>query len=467
MADLYNSQGGKINAVTVKPLVTSGTKIAEINGTGIYAPNSGGGGGGGTPTPTQDIKVQIPDKVFAVVGTELNIWNDTITLSMDRGLESPINYYVEWSCDIGKMLKRGFRLNPVAADVGTHSCTCYIYDMNGVQLDNKTFQIIVLAKTANIVKNVLFVGDSTGTSTYDAVQANFADSNRFSGVAPTIHNQSKGGWHWGVYANAGSLNYRVQVSNIGTLGVGAQYTDGNNNLFEILEVNTTGGTGNVLIGKLYKPPYGYNPLTLPSGTLTKRKGTGDSTLSYTGGVEEEANPFWNTAEGKLDIGMYRANNNIADPFDMVIFQLGINSHSRVQNAGWLEGCVLDLYDAFMEDNPNCMFVLGCTPICTNDPYAIGAVYGAVTTWGLSYGQDEYRIREIYFDLAYSGEYPNIKVIGENLSIDRWYGYPMAEQDISDRVSDDEVVHTNYVHPAASGYAQLGDAVFASIIGLFS
>lgn len=470
MADtITDYQGNRIDvggSVTIQRQLLSGTQIAKINGIQIFAPTpSGGGGGGGT---TQDIKIQIPDKVFAVVGTELNIWNDAVTLSIDRGLQSPLNYYVEWNCAKGKVFNRCFRIKPVATDVGTYNCTCTIYDMNGVQLDSKIFQLIILPNTNSLPKNILFVGDSTGTGTYQGIVADFNDANRFSGATkPQIHDESTGGWHWGLYSGEGVVYQRVQVSGIGSLNVGAQYVDGQNNLFDIKEVNITEGSGNVLIGKVYRPPYGYNPLTIPSGALTKVSGNGDSTFSYNNGVNEAGNPFWNTAENKLDIAFYRNNKGISDKFDMVIFQLGINSNNVINTDGEMERQILSLYSAFMIDNPNCLFVLGCTPQSTNDHSAAGANYGANKGWGLEYAKNEYKIRDLYFSLADNEEYPNIKVIGENLCIDRWYGYPTAERDISDRVSEDETVHTNYVHPASSGYAQLGDAVFASIIGLFN
>lgn len=459
----YN--GAAVSDVEVKQVQTSGTRIAEINGVPIYAPSGGGGGGG---LPMQDIIVQIPNVVYAVVGTELNIWNDTISLSLDRGLQSPLNYYVEWNCSKGKITNRGFQYTPVAGDVGTHSCTCYLYDNWGALLAQKTFQIVVKAKNALAsAKSILFVSDSLGASSYSNTNTNFADTNRFGGVAPTIYNESTGGWHWGSYATAGTTMQRVQVSGVTALNVGAMYTTGDGYNYEIREVNITGGTGNVLIKKYNSPPYGIRDLPLPSGILTKVSGSGDSSFNYTNGVNEDGNPFWNN--GVVDIAHYRNNKGIANPFDMVIFQLGVNSNDDINTSGKIQGYIDTLYNAFMADNPNCLFVLSCTPICTNDQSAIGSNYGAQSkTWGIGYAMNEYKFRVLYYALvAATSTYPNMKVIGTNLAVDRYYGYPTAQVNISDRYQTKETQHNNFVHPSTSGYQQIGDSLFASIIGLFT
>ena len=459
----YN--GAAVSDVEVTQVLTSGTHIATINGVPVYAPSGGGGGGG---LPTQDIIVQIPSVVYAVVGTELNIWNDTISLSLDRGLQSPLNYHVEWNCSKGKITDRGFRFTPVVGDIGTHSCTCYLYDTFGNLINSKTFQIVVKAKNALAsAKSILFVSDSLGASSYSNTNTNFADANRFGGIAPTIYNESTGGWHWGSYATAGTTMQRVQVSGITALNVGAMYTTGDGYNYEIREVNITGGTGNVLIKKYNNPPYGIRDLPLPSGTLTKVSGSGDSSFNYTNGVNEAGNPFWNN--GVVDIAYYRNNKGIANPFDMVIFQLGVNSNGDINVSGRIQGYIDLLYQAFIDDNPNCLFILSCTPICTNDQSALGANYGAQSkTWGINYAKNEYRFRELYNVLAAASEnYPNLKVVGTNLNVDRYYGYDKLQKNVSERCSEKVYEHTNYVHPATSGYQQIGDSLFASIIGLLT
>ena len=444
--------------------------VTDLEGNPIAGGGSGGSGGGDATIITQSIKLQIPDTVYAVVGTELNIWNDCVSKSIDRGLQSPINYYVEWTCNKGKVTSRGFRFTPAQGDVGRHTCTCYLYDTWGTLLDSKQFHIVVSPKNVSIQKNILFVSDSTGTNTYNNIIANFNDEAHFSGVKPNVYNESTGGWHWGLYASAGVVYQRVQVSGVGALTVGARYIDGNNNIFSILEVNVTNGTGNVLIGKIYIPPYGYNALQIPNGTLTMQGSyAGDTTFSYTDGVNEAGNPFWNTAGDCLDIALYRNNRGIAAKFDMVVFQLGINSSDQINTSGKIEGYIEALYDAFIADNPSCLFVLGCTPQSANDHSAIGVNYGAASqNWGIKYANNEYKIRDLYLTWGKNGVHPNMRVVAEHLSIDRYYGYPRTQEAVSDRDTTDVIdKHTNYVHPVSSGYKQLADHIFGFIVGTFN
>lgn len=442
------------------------TQLKDWQGRNIDPKTSGGGGGGGTPT--LDIDIHIPDKVFAVVGTEMNIWNDAISLSVDRGLSSPLNYYVEWKCNKGTITNRGFQFTPLAGDVGTYDCTCYLYDNWGALVTQKTFQIVVKAKNSlSSAKRILFVGDSLGESSYNNTNADFNDQSRFGGTVPTIYNESTGGWHWGSYATEGTIMQRIQVSGISSLNVGAIYTTDGTWYYEIREVNLTDGAGNVLVKKYNHPPYGIRDLPIPSGTLTLVSGSGDSSFNYTNGVNEAGNPFWH--DGGLDIAYYRSQKNIANPFDMVVLQLGINSNNDINVSGRIQGYIDALYNAFMADNPNCLFVISCPPICTNDQSALGSNYGAQSkTWGLEYASNEYKFRELYYALAEAtANYPNIRVVGTNLAVDRYYGYPTTQKNISDRYTTQETRHTNYLHPSTSGYKQIGDSVFASIMGLLT
>lgn len=463
MTTFSKFNGTAVSDVEVTQVQTSGTLVAEINGVPIYAPNGGGGGGGGMPT--QDIAVQIPDIVYAVVGVQLNIWNDAVSLSLDRGLQSPLNYYVEWACNKGKITDRGFRFKPVARDIGTHSCTCYLYDTFGNQLNSKTFQIKVVNQSISAAKNVLFVSDSLGTSSYNSIVSDFADNTIYNGVVPEIHNESTGGWHWGSYATEGTIMQRIQVSGVSGINIGAIYTDGSNYNYEVREVNITDGTGNILVKKSNNPPYGIRDLPLPSGTLTLVRGGGADSFAYTDGVNEAGNPFW--YNNQIDISHYRSIKGISDVFDMVVFQLGINNNNDIEITGKIQGYINSLYQAFMADNPNCIFVLSCTPICTNDHSAIGASYGAQSkSWGMRYAQREYKFRELYSTLSKSSSYPNMRVVGTNLAVDRYYGYAKSQKDVSERCSEKVYEHTNFVHPTTSGYQQIGDSLFGSIIGLF-
>ena len=432
------------------------------------------------------IHIQIPDTVYAMVGLEMNIWNDTVAFSMDKGLMSPVNYHVEWSCPKGNVTSRGFRFTPTANDVGTYNnFTCKIYSVqNNILLDSKTFTVKVVDSTSlTQQKNILFCGDSLGSATAYYIQDNIA---QFEGTKPNlignvsykpilsqppVYNLSYGGWSWKTFATAGVTKWRLQVSDITSLSVNAKYTDNSNGLFTIEEVNITDGSGNILVSKTYQKPYDYHDLALPTGTLTKVSSsyTGDDILQYT--AEAEAgNPLWNDSTDAIDFGNYQEKYNL--PFiDMVIFQLGINDNSMINNGDEMRTYIETLYNAYVNYNPNGVFVIGITPNSGNDYDGMGVNYGGQSDiWGQKYARNMEKIRDLYISMYESGDYPRLKIIAENLNIDRYYGYGFSERDISARYGGEgrkEKYHNNYVHPATSGYYQLADSITAGIVGILA
>lgn len=428
----------------------------------------------------QDIKIQIPDIVYAVEGIELNLWNDAVSLSSDRGLASPLNYYTKWKCNKGKVTPRGFRFTPTASDAGEHNCTCTIYNIQNEEIDSKSFVIKVATKNSlTQPKRILFCGDSLGASTAQAIYNNF-HSELFAGTIPTmvgnVGNTAKGlyygGWKWEMFAKKGETMYRLQVSSISSLVVGARYVDNRNGCFEILEVNITGGSGNILMARVYDPSkYDYHELDYASGVLTKAESIygGDNSFSYTGN-QEAGNPLWNEATNKIDVANYRAKIGLTsnEKIDVVIFQLGINDNGWMDeeaNRNAVRNYIRTLYSEFISDNPECIFAIGTPPSHCNTDGGMGANYGA-TNDAILYAQREYILRSIYLEFDNNKvDYPNLRLLSENLCCDRYYGYPFNEQSISSRYAPTEQVHSNMVHPSGSGYAQLGDSLYASIINL--
>ena len=428
----------------------------------------------------QDIKIQIPDIVYAVEGIELNLWNDAVSLSFDRGLASPLNYYTKWKCNKGKVTPRGFRFTPTASDAGEHNCTCTIYNIQNEEIDSKSFVIKVATKNSlTQPKRILFCGDSLGASTAQAIYNNF-HSELFAGIIPTmvgnVGNTAKGlyygGWKWAMFANKGETMYRLQVSSISSLEVGARYVDNRNGCFEILEVNITSGSGNILMARVYAPQkYDYHELDYASGTLTKAEPIygGDDSFSYTGN-QEAGNPLWNEATNKIDVANYRAKIGLApnEKIDMVIIQSGVNDNGWMDeeaNRNDVRDYIRALYREFTSDNPECIFAIGTPPSHCNTDGGMGNNFGA-TNDAILYGQREYILRNIYLEFDNNKvDYPNLRLLSENLCCDRYYGYPFNEQSISSRYTITEQVHSNMVHPSESGYAQLGDSLYASIINI--
>lgn len=421
---------------------------------------------------TQHLHLTIPDVVYAVVGTEMNLWNDAVSLSHDKGLSSPLNYQVRWQCNKGLITERCFRYTPVAADAGnTYSCHCYLYDRNGKLMDDKAFSIKVLAKNAlNSAKIIAYFGDSLGASAAAQLYFNFQDNNKFTGIVPqmvgtrgeTVKYDAVGGYTWSKYATEGEKAYRASVSNVTAISKGAVYSDGSHH-FEVIEVNIVEGTGNILLLPYYTS---LGALIMPSGTLIKISGGGDDSIPYTDAFEESGNPLWNDQTEQLDVAQYKALCGLqsTDKIDAVSFQFGINDNQLANNLPQLRAYIKSLYDAFVADNASCKFIVGLTTSAGNTLDGSGANYGATWNWK-TYLENVYKIREFYLTLQNDNEMPNIRIAPSHLELDRYYGYGFSTRAISQRVSQTESYHNNYVHPTTSGYGQMGDAYFATYIGV--
>jgi hypothetical protein len=183
------------------------------------------------------------------------------------------------------------------------------------------------------------------------------------------------------------------------------------------------------------------------------------------------NPLWNDTTSQLDVNQYKQMlvnlgqlSSVNDIIDAVSFQFGINDNNLANNLTTLHTYISNLYNCFVGDNPNCKFIIGLTTSSGNDVNGSGANYGA--TWNYkSYLENTYKIRKYYLTLL--SEFPNLRIATPNLYLDRYYGYAFGTRQISDRYTTTEQYHTNYVHPATSGYNQIGDAYLACYVGVLT
>lgn len=419
---------------------------------------------------TYGLEIQLPNVIYSVVGTELNLWNDAIAYSMDKGLQSPMNYSVGWYSNVGNVTNRCYRFTPVAENAGnTYSLTCYLYDVNGKQVATKTVQIKVLAKNAlTTAKNIVYFGDSLGASAASALYGNFDNADKFTGTKPTMlgthgttyHYEAVGGYRWSDYATQGRRAFRVYVSNFtDSIGLNTTYTN-NGFTWTVVEVNVTGGNGNILITK--QDTDGSDAPTM-SGELVS---TGSyATIPYTNATLQSANPLWNPSTQQIDVAYYKQRIGLpsSQKIDAVSFQFGINDSFLADDLTTLRGYIQTLYNAFIADNPDCLFIIGLTTTSGNDANGSGANYGASMPQ-IPYNDRVFRIRQYYLTLQGNTSMPNVRIAPIHPQVDRYYGYNFGTRPISQRYTQTEQYHTNYVHPGESGYGQMGDAYFAAFIG---
>lgn len=405
------------------------------------------------------VEVILPSIIYAAVGVQLNIYNDTIALSMDRGLDSPLNYIVRWNCGKGFVTSRGFRWTPKATETGDTSLSCYVYAPNGTLIASKNVTVRVVSGSISTEKNILFVGDSTGADSVAALYADFANNSFYTGVSPVFigtkgtmpKHESFGGARWADFATQGRAAYRCQVSGVGPISLNSTYTN-NGFTWTVVEVNVTDGVGDILITKFSL--YSNNDAPEESGILVP-VGGGDN-IAYTGATKAPGNPFW--YDGAIDFSHYRSTLGLVGNIDIIVFLLGLNGDEDLSDT---EQYIADLYTAAIADNPDCIVLVGLITGPANTVDAYGVDYGA-GNW-LSMIKKFQNRRKLYVEMAEGGDYANMRIATPNLYIDRYYGYRLGTRAVSARNATTETYHTNYVHPASSGYAQIGDALFPAVI----
>ena len=420
-------------------------------------------------------RIILPSKIWAVVGTELNLYYDAIVQGSDAGLNSPKEFIIEAISTVGKVKERCFSITPVSGDIGTKALILNVYNSNHTLLATKTVSLIIIAATApSSVKNIVELGDSllASNTITQITQAKFAEigSNTplfrgFSGISPANH-QGIGGWYFSSFSSVGPSYYKFTVSGVSTVASSAIYSN-NGSQFTVREVNITGGVGYIKCQRTS----GTNEPTA-SGSLVKVSGTGDATINYSANVLEAGNPLWNPSTSALDIAYYRANLGMgATKLDIVTMQLGVNDafNASLISDSTITTTIIDaaksICAAFLSDNALTKIIIQLPTTDGNTKSGWGANYGTAYSKAI-YQSNLWRIRELiitnFDNAAYSA---NIEVGYAGLAIDRYYGYELQDAAISARLATTEKVHVNALHPTSSGYQQIGDAYFPHILKL--
>jgi lysophospholipase L1-like esterase len=408
----------------------------------------------------------IPAVVRAVVGTEICLQYDSICSAHSVGLAGISGYSVAITGGKGANRERFWSLTPVSGDIGSHALTATVRDAAGNVVASRVFSLTVVAATAKLsARNLLTLGDSLiapGTITATA-QAKFAGLSGgvvpifvgSQGAAPAQH-EGYGGWRYQDFATAGVTAYRLTVSGVTAVAVGAIYAVGGVQ-YTVREVDITGGAGTILATGGSAPA--------ASGTLARVSGSGDASISYSSVTSVPGNPFW--IGGTLDVAGYRAAKGIAAPIDAVFVNLGINDMGLggTGNIAAIIGYAKALVDAFLADNASCKVILGLPPLCGNTADGFAANYGAVAAREV-YEDGIIRLRQALLAAFDSGTYHANAVIGAaGLVVDRYYGYGRTTAAVASRISATSERHNNAVHPDTPGYQQMGDQLFAELMAL--
>lgn len=149
-----------------------------------------------------DITLNLPTKIYALEGYELNVYFENLTEDWEE-------YQWDVTCDKGMQLKRGYRINPTNSDVGEHTLTITATNQSGGSA-SKTTTLVVTASSAKngVAKKLIVLGDSTTNNGIAVTKLNQNLVNDVMsittlgtrGTAPNNH-EGRSGWKFSSYFN--------------------------------------------------------------------------------------------------------------------------------------------------------------------------------------------------------------------------------------------------------------------------
>ena len=440
---------------------------------------------------TESTDIVIGQTIHAVVGDRLQIFYKSIFNC--KNLE---NYVVEVLCSKGKAMERCFDYTPVDGDVGTTTIIfnlrkpAALNDYAGQLIETKVCNLVVNASSKyspSTSKQILCIGDSLITEgsfvaeAYRRLTANdgtpqgkgltnitFIGSKIANKQGVTPHYEGTSGWSWNNYISPAQKTFKMYVSGVTTIDTASVYNcpSGNTNLrLVVQEVNITNGSGYIRCAYNYdSPSFSLNPDA--SGILTKRYGSGDSSIAYSSYDIDNYSPFYNNDTGQIDITSYvtrYGNGNL----DYLVCELGVNSIAQMLDGKTLDTVkseITTLIDALHSEYPNAK-VLICTIAMPSQNGGFGNNYGAVVKTLYNYSRRAFELNQYYVELSNSANYSSfVGVINTCAEFDSDYLYPTTESYVNPRSTVKEVLGTNGVHPTTNGYLSIGDILFRELYG---
>lgn len=416
------------------------------------------------------VSLTLPSVINAVVGDTIQLFKT----SMFKGI-NPDDYDIMVTCAKGKDFPRYWQHLPVAGDIGATPLKVSIRNYAGQVLASSDTSLVIKAKPTNpsSMKRIAVFGDSltqAGTWVVEAVRR-LTSNDAATATMPAGDNLSNikfigamgsgnaryygvGGWGWKSYCVEGSPAFRFQVTGVSTIVKGAKYTN-NGFTYEIVENNTTNGTGNILC----TTSAATNTPTA-SGTLTRSSGTGDASITFTSAAADAANPLWDGTG--ISFSSYLTNIGESS-VDCVVFLLGWNEVGV--NHETTGGYIDQLLTALHSQYPNAIVkILGLQLPSLNGGLAenYGSNGDLADKWGTIRSMRSYNdfLKEKCASDAYSSWVEYVDVASQ---FDSENNMPESDVQVNTRNAKTEIRGTNGVHPAVSGYYQIADVVYRSMV----
>ncbi|TXT36164.1 MAG: phage tail fiber [Planctomycetota bacterium] len=362
------------------------------------------------PNPTNGkpvgvVRLLLPASIPAVVGQECNVYFDNVVL-----VPNPTNFVFDAVCSKGRQQVERWTWTPTEADVGEHSLQIDVRDAENRVIASAKTVVRVVATNRNEGKplSVLCVGDSlTHASAYTQRLLDLSDK-------PGNPKLTLVGSHW---------------------------------------------TGD-------KP--GPNRHEGYGGWTAKRFATHFTENARSGDYKLRGSPFlYRGDDGKpvLDFARYCRDVNEGRLPDVVTICLGPNDIFSF-NDDTIEGGIDDMlkhFDLLIEmlrkqaSSTKVAILLPLPPAATQDAFGSNYASGQ-TRW--QYKRNQHRLVEQMLERYAGRESDLVHVVPAYVSLDCVHNYP-AESVSANSTNETKIVRQNNgVHPAASGYHQIGDMLFA-------
>ncbi|KXO82647.1 hypothetical protein AYL20_01235 [Acinetobacter venetianus] len=422
---------------------------------------------GSSPGPEPEVytpELILPPKVYLLEGLQGHVYLEHLLV------ESYKQYEFDITCTKGAQRNRGFVWQPTSGDdAGDYPITIAVHDrQKGLQLNAISATLKLPSKSAKAGNvNVCFIADSlgvAGTITQRLLDISATDVTKVQlvgtrGTGLNKH-EGRGGWTINDYTTAGRTYYQFTVSGVSeTPAINATTYSYGGSVFMVQETFISSGSGSINCNLVS----GSAPTTGSSGSLTKTNAAaGDASIAFSNVQPTAGNPFWDGSA--LNFANYLSINSLSTP-DIVLIQLGINDTFGFTTDGAVDSFTatafpkLDLLiTSIKAANPSVKIGV-CSPPSYADQDAFGTNYGCgQTSWRAK--RNIVRFNKNLFAYFKDKEASSIFVVGSGLNVDTENNFPTGTGQINSHNTNTITTQINAVHPADSGYKQIGDAMFA-------
>ena len=365
------------------------------------------------------LKLFLPEAIFTVPGIEMNVYFDNIVRTI-----CPERYVFDVNCAKGQNLARHWRFTPKDSDIGEYVWKIRIFDDDGLSAQGET-KLIVVPRNAgeNRKVSILMIGDSlTNGQSYP----------------PHVHK---------LFQIPGNPNFRM---------VGSYHLAG-------VPVKPDGPANEGYAGwKWGTFLTQWKPLPSKSGSDGKPL----SPYDYSMKLHYARSPFLFEKNGlpELDFQSYLDKYNAGKAPDFITIMLGTNNIVLSSDESFSKDSETAFRDmdtllaAIRKAAPDAVIGIGFPPPPARSQDGFGRMHGCGTTrW-----QAKKNTHAYMFALTEKIRKENpyrIRLIPTFLNLDCEMNYPMRTEEVNQRNPEKIQMHIQNVHPAKTGYHQIGDTFY--------